>query len=206
VPAILALPESAWTPAVRIDGKLRDGGDVAELTGTLAAHGLDLEANRWPPGLRVIVRRERPHPGAQLTFSDVHGYRFQTWPTNTKVGQLAALEARHRAHARVEDRIRCGKDSGYGRFPSRHFAINATWLELALTAADLLAWTQTLLLDGELAAAEPKKLRHRLLHVTARTTRGQRRIWIRLQRTWPWARDLALAFQRLALIPAPPPA
>jgi hypothetical protein len=204
--AILALPEYAWTPAVRIDGKLRDGGDVAELTGTLKAHGLDLEANGWPPGLRVIVRRERPHPGAQLTFSDIHGYRFQTFATNTKAGQLAALEARHRAHARVEDRIRCGKDTGYGRFPSRHFSINAAWLELALTAADLLAWTQTLLLDGELATAEPKKLRHQLLHVAARITRGQRRVWIRLQATWPWARELAHAFQRLTLIPAPPPA
>jgi hypothetical protein len=203
--AILALPEWAWTPAVRVDGRLRDGGDVAELTGTLKHHGLDLTANGWPPGLRVIVRRERPHPGAQLTFSDVHGYRFQTFATNTKTGQLAALEARHRAHARVEDRIRTGKDTGYGRFPSRHFQINAVWLELALTAADLLAWTQTMLLDGALAAAEPKKLRYRLLHIAARITRGQRRVWIRLPSTWPWARELAHAFQRLTLIPAPPP-
>ena len=107
---------------MQVDGRLRD---VAELTGLLSAHGLDLDGNGWPPGLRVIVRRERPHPGAQLTFSDIHGYRFQTFATNTKTGQLAALEARHRAHARVEDRIRCGKDTGYGRFPSRHFAINA---------------------------------------------------------------------------------
>ncbi len=204
--AILALPEWAWTPAVRNDGKLRDGADVAELTSILPRHGLDLAANGWPPGIRVIVRRERPHPGAQLTFSDVHGYRFQTFATNTRVGQLAALEARHRAHARVEDRIRTGKDTGYGRFPSRTFAINAAWLELALAAADLIAWTQTMLLDGDLATAEPKKLRYRLLHVAARITRGQRRIWIRLPSTWPWARELAHAFQRLTLIPAPPPA
>jgi hypothetical protein len=202
--AILALPEHAWTPAVRVDGKLRDGGDVAELTGLLPAHGVDLTGNGWPPGIRVIVRRERPHPGAQLTFSDVHGYRFQTFATNTAVGQLAALEARHRAHARVEDRIRCGKDTGFGRFPSRHFAINAVWLELALTAVDLLAWTQTMLLDGDLAMAEPKTLRHRLLHVAARITRGQRRTWIRVQATWPWARDLAAAFSRLRRLPPAP--
>jgi Transposase DDE domain group 1 len=201
--AILALPAYAWTPAVQIDGRLRDDGDIAELTGVLPAHGVDLQANGWPPGIRVIVRRERPHPGAQLTFSDIHGYRFQTFATNTPVGQLAALEARHRAHARVEDRIRCGKDTGYGRFPSRHFAINAVWLELALTAADLLAWAQTILLDGELAAAEPKKLRYRLLHVAARITHGQRRTYLRIQHNWPWATDLAAAFTRLRLIPVP---
>lgn len=203
--AILALPAYAWTPAVQVDGDVREGAAVAELTGVLAHHGLDLEANGWPPGIRVIVRRERPHPGAQLTFSDVHGYRFQTFATSTRVGQLAALEARHRAHARVEDRIRAGKDTGYGRFPSRHFAINAVWLQLALTAADLLAWTQTMLLDegSELAAAEPKKLRYRLLHVAARITRGQRRTYLRLQASWPWARDLAAAFAHLARLPDP---
>jgi hypothetical protein len=203
--AILALPAYAWTPAVQVDGDVREGAAVAELTDVLERHGLDLAANGWPPGIRVIVRRERPHPGAQLTFSDIHGYRFQTFATNTGVGQLAALEARHRAHARVEDRIRNGKDSGYGRFPSRHFAINAVWLQLALTAADLLAWTQSVLLnDGsELAAAEPKKLRYRLLHVAARITRGQRQTYLRLQASWPWARDLAAAFARLARLPAP---
>jgi Transposase DDE domain group 1 len=202
--AILALPEHAWTPAVRVDGRLREGGDVAELTGMLPAHGVDLAGNGWPPGIRVIVRRERPHPGAQLTFSDVHGYRFQTFATNTEVGQLPALEARHRAHARVEDRIRCGKDTGFGRFPSRHFAINAVWLELALTAVDLLAWTQTMLLEGQLAMAEPKTLRHRLLHVAARITHGQRRTWIRVQSSWPWARELAQAFTRLRRLPTVP--
>jgi hypothetical protein len=201
--AILALPEYAWTPAVTAEGLRRVGADVAELTGMLKAHGLDLAANGWPDQMRVIVRRERPHPGAQLTFSDMHGYRFQTFATNTRVGQLAALEARHRAHARVEDRIRCGKDTGFGRFPSRLFAINAAWLELALAAQDLIAWTQTLLLDGDLADAEPKALRYRLFHVAARITRGQRRVWIRLQATWPWARELAAAFQRLAALPAP---
>ena len=48
--AILALPEHAWTPAVRIDGNLRDSADVAELTGILGTHGLNTEANGWPPG------------------------------------------------------------------------------------------------------------------------------------------------------------
>jgi hypothetical protein len=199
--AILALPKQAWTPAVETDGQVRDGADVAELTGLLP----DLTAAGWPPGMRVIVRRERPHPGAQLTFSDAGGWRFQAFATNTKVGQLAALEARHRAHARVEDRIRCGKDTGLGRFPSRPFPINQVWLELALAGIDLLAWAQTLLLRGELAKAEPKAIRYRILHVAARITRGQRRTHLRLPAHWPWARALAEAFTALARIPAPLP-
>ncbi|MCI0685623.1 MAG: transposase, partial [Sporichthyaceae bacterium] len=113
------------------------------------------------------------------------------------------LEARHRAHARVEDRIRAAKDTGIGRFPSRQFAINAVWLEMALTAADLIAWTQTTLLDGELATAEPKALRYRLLHAAARITRGQRRVWVRIAGRWPWAHELARAFQRLYALPLP---
>jgi Transposase DDE domain group 1 len=120
--AILALPQIAWTPAVEADGELRDRADVAELTAILP----DLSAAGWPTGMRVIVRRERPHPGAQLTFSDLHGYRFQAFATDTQVGQLAHLEARHRAHARVEDRIRTAKDTGLGRFAAvqhqRHLA------------------------------------------------------------------------------------
>ena len=154
--------------------------------------------------MRVLARRERPHPGAQLdAFEEVDGYRYQAVCTDTAHGSLQFLEARHRAHARVEDRIRCGKDTGIGRFPSRQMAINAAWLELSLAAADLLAWTQTMLLDGELAKAEPKKLRYRLLHTAARITRGQRRIYLRLARSWPWALALARAFTRLRLIPLP---
>ena len=149
------------------------------------------------------MRRERPHPGAQLRFTDVDGWRFQAFATDTAVGQLAALEARHRAHATVEDRIRCGKNTGLGRFPSRMFAINAVWLELALTACDLIAWTQTTLLDGELATAEPKTLRYRLLHVAARITRGQRRVFVRVAEHWPWRFELAAAFARLAALPQP---
>jgi Transposase DDE domain group 1 len=197
--AILALPEIAWTPAVEADGELRDGAEVAELTAMLP----DLAAAGWPDRMRVIVRRERPHPGAQLTFTDVHGYRFQAFATDTQVGQLAHLEARHRAHARVEDRIRTAKDTGLGRFPSRQFNINAVWLELSLLGCDLLAWTQTTLLDGELARCEPKALRYRLLHVAARITRGQRRLRLRIAEHWPWRHHLAIAFARLAALPRP---
>jgi hypothetical protein len=197
--AILALPAYAWIPAVDADGELREGAEVAELTGLLP----DLAAAGWPAGMRVIVRRERPHPGAQLSFTDLDGWRFQAFATDTAAGQLAALEARHRAHATVEDRIRCGKHTGLGRFPSRLFAINSVWLELALTAADLIAWTQTILLHGDLARCEPKMLRYRLLHVAARITRGQRRVFVRIAEHWPWRFELAAAFARLAALPQP---
>lgn len=111
------------------------------------------------------------------------------------------LEVRHRGHANVEDHIRTGKDTGFGRFPSRPFQINAAWLELSLAAIDLLAWTRVLLLDGELANAEPKKLRYRLLHVAARLTRGGRCLRLRISATWPWRKELAEAFRRLAALP-----
>jgi len=124
--------------------------------------------------MRVVVRRERPHPGAQLSlFEERDGWRYQAFVTNTATGQLAFLEARHRAHARVEDRIRHAKDSGLGRFPSREFTINQTWLMLTAIAADLTAWTRLLGCTGDatvLAACEPKALRYRFLHVPARLT------------------------------------
>jgi hypothetical protein len=197
--AILDLPAAVWTPAINADGSAREGADVAELTGLLP----HLTDAGWPAGMRVIVRRERPHPGAQLTFSDSDGWRFQTFATDTPTGQLAHLEARHRAHARVEDRIRCAKTTGLDSPPSRGFAINQAWLELTLIACDLLAWTQTTLLDGDLAAAEPRLLRYRLLHVAARITRGQRRVFVRLDAGWPWRHALAAAFARLQALPLP---
>ncbi len=152
------------------------------------------------------MRRERPHPGAALDlFDTVEGFRHQLIATDSppSTGPLAFIDVRHRAHARVEDRIRCGKDTGFGRFPSRQANINAAWLELALAGIDLIAWTQILLLDGELAKAEPKRLRYRLLHTAARITRGGRRTWLRIAEHWPWARDLVTAFARLAALPRP---
>ncbi|GHD92789.1 hypothetical protein GCM10010508_47010 [Streptomyces naganishii JCM 4654] len=161
----------------------------------------------YPAGTRIIVRRERPHPGAQLSLFDLdEGLRHQVFLTDTPCpggGSAQFLEVRHRGHATVEDSIRCGKTTGFGRFPSRDFGVNAVWLELSLTAIDLLAWTCLLLLDGEMATAEPKKLRHRLLHVAARLTRGGRRLRLRISATWPWKHELATAFHRLAALPRP---
>jgi hypothetical protein len=142
--AILTLPETIWTPAYNADGEPRRGAWVAEITGLL-------NLSNWPEGSRVIVRRERPHPGAQLTFSDIDGHRFTAFLTDTPHGQLPDLEQRHRSHARVEDRIRTGKDTGLRNLPFYAYTANACWLELALAAADLITWTQALGFTGPLA-------------------------------------------------------
>jgi Transposase DDE domain group 1 len=90
--------------------------------------------------MRLIVRRERSHRGAQLPlFEEADGWRYAAFVTNTAIGALQWLEARHRAHAPVEDRIRCAKDTGLHRLPSREFAINAAWCTAAAIACDLIA-------------------------------------------------------------------
>ncbi len=173
---------------------------VAELTGLLPG----LTGAGWPDGMRVMVRRERPHPGAQMSVFEAHdGWRYQCLATDTPAGQLAFLEARHRAHARVEDQHPHCKQTGLGRFPSREFTINEIWLQLALTAADLIAWTQTTLLEGELGqgrtetAALPAAARRR----PPRPPRTPHQI--RIDAGWPWADQLAAAFTRLASIGQP---
>ena len=193
--AVLAMPSRAWVPAFRQDGTDRDGADVCELT------GLDLSG--WPEGTRAICRREEPHPGAQLTFTDINGYRFQVFITDQGDDDIAYLEARHRGHARVENRIRCGKDTGMRNLPFQGFAENAVWLALVLTAQDLLAWLQKLCLTGDAQRWEPRRLRYCLLHVAGRLARSGRRVTLRLPRTWPWVDDLARAFARLRKLPAP---
>ncbi|MGH2882643.1 MAG: IS1380 family transposase [Solirubrobacteraceae bacterium] len=193
--AILDLPETAWVQAINAGGEDRDGAWVAELTGHL-----DLSA--WPEGSRLICRRERQHPGAQFTIFDEHGYRHTCFLTDQDDEDIAALELRHRGRARVEDSIRAGKDTGMRNLPHYAFEHNQTWLEVSLIAQDLLCWTKLICLDGELAKAEPKRLRQRLLHVAAKLVRHGRRTQLKLDRDWPWSQALAAAFTRLRSIPA----
>jgi len=196
--AITLVPKKAWTPALDADGDVREHADVVEITGLLP--GTLREA--WPAGMRVIVRREHPHPGAQLSlFEERDGWRYQAFVTNTTIGQVGFLEARHRAHARVEDRIRVAKDSGLRRFPSREYAINDAWLTIVTIAADLLAWLRLLALPENLKACEPKALRYRFLHIPARLTRGARRRHLRLPQTWPWVTDALTTFDNVMAIP-----
>ena len=188
--AVRHLPEWAWTPAYDIDGIQREGADAAELTKLV-------DLSDWPPGMRVIVRRERPHPGAQLRVTDIDGNRITCFVTNTGKGQLAQLERRHRSRARCEDRIRCGKDTGMRNLPYHDNASNRIWLEIVQLAEDLLAWTQALALTGKHRVAEPKRLRLCLFAVAGRLIRTARRTRVRHDSSWPWAHDINTAMQRL---------
>ena len=193
--AILELPETAWVQAINADGEDRDGAWVAELT-----EHLDLAA--WPEGSRLICRRERPHPGAQFTIFDEHGYRHTCFLTDQDGSDIAELEQRHRGRARVEDCIRAAKDTGMRNLPHHAYAHNQTWLELSLIAQDLLTWTKLICLTDELATAEPKRLRQRLLHIAAKLVRHGRRTHLKLDRDWPWSHALAAAYTQLRAIPA----
>jgi hypothetical protein len=193
--AILALEERAFKPAIDGEGKSRDGAWVAELTGKV-----NLE--HWPTGTRLICRRERPHPGAQLTFTDLDGHRFQCFITDQEDQDIAALELRHREHAQVEDAVKTLKATGASHLPFHTFAANAAWFELALLAHDIVIYTQELTLDGRHRLAEPKRLRYRILHVAGKLTHHARRITLHLPADWPWVSAIVRAFDRLAAIPA----
>ena len=193
--AILTIPARAWTPAYDGDGEVRPGAWVAEITGML-----DLSA--WPQGMRVIVRKERPHPGARLRFTDPGGHRFTCFATSTTGGQLADLELRHRRRARCEDRIRAAKDTGLRNLPLHGFAQNQIWCEITAMACEMLAWLQMLALPGAARGWEPKRLRLRIFAVAGRLVRGGRRLRLRLAARWPWATQIIAASTRLnALAP-----
>jgi hypothetical protein len=191
---LAAIPEAAWEPAYDADGQVRPGAWVAEVTGLFDLSG-------WPTGMRLIVRRERPHPGAQLRITDLDGHRITAFVTNATRGQLADLELRHRRRARAEDRIRCAKDTGLANLPLHDFAANQIWCALVALAADLVAWMQTLALAGHEARRwEPKRLRLRLLSIPARHARTGRRRLLHLAATAPFT---ALALQALAALAQP---
>lgn len=188
---ILTLDESRWQPTISADGtEWRDTGEVAEITDLIRLNG-------WPAGTRMLVRREQPHPGAQLTFTDLDGYRYQVFVTDLPEADLAYLEALYRGRGRVECRIRDAKDTGLANLPSHDFAVNTAWLTVQMIASDLLAWLKALCLDDELARAEPKRLRYTLLHTAAILVRSARRTILRIAAQWPWANHLVTAFARL---------
>jgi hypothetical protein len=193
--AILALKEAAWKPAINADGKARDGAWVCELTD-------QVNLENWPSRTRLICRRERPHPGAQLSFTDLDGHRFQCFITDQPDQDIAALEALHRQHAEVEDRVKTLKATGASHLPFHSFKANAAWFELALTGHDVMVWTQLLTLDGEHRLAEPKRLRYRILHVAGALTRHARQTTLHLPADWPWVGAILRAFKRLRALPA----
>jgi hypothetical protein len=194
------VPEQAWQPGYDADGEPRSGAWVLEVTGLLDLH-------RWPPGMRVIVRRERPHPGAQLRITDADGHRLTAFATNTPPGgpgrQLADLELRHRRHARVEDRIRAAKDTGLRNLPFHDTDQNRIWIAISALAQDLLAWCARLALPATAASYEPKRLRLRILAVAGRTVRTVRRRLLRIDPRWPWAEVITTAHARLTALTVP---
>lgn len=194
--AIIQTPAAGWQPAIEATGLIRDGAWVTELTGSV-------DLSNWPQGSRLICRKERAHPGAQLKFTDHDGHRFTCFLTDTQDDRNALLELRHRQRARIEDWIRSAKDTGMRNLPFAGFAANQAWLEISLIAQDLLAWTKIPCLTGALAKAEPKRLRQRLFHVAGRICRSGRRVTLRLPRSWPWAKELEAAFRHLRALPAP---
>ena len=188
--ACLTVPARAWCPAITADGgDYRDDADIAEITGMV-------NLSAWPPGTRMIIRREIPHPGAQLTFTDIDGRRFQAFITNQTDPDIAYLEALQRGRGRAEKLICNLKDTGCTNLPSADFAINHAWLTTAMIAHDLLIWCQRLCLTGELAKAEPKRLRYTLLHTAGLIARTGRQTRLRIAAGWPWATELVAAFDR----------
>jgi hypothetical protein len=193
--AVLQVPAQGWTPAYDGDGQARPGARVAGITGMP-----DLED--WPAGMRALVRKERPHPGAQLRFTDAGGHRFTAFATDARKGQLAGLELRHRRRARCEDRIRCARDTGLRNLPLKGFAQNQVWCEIVALACELLAWTQLLALAGQARRWEPKRLRLRIFAAAGRLATSARRLRLRLAERWPWAADIAAAVTRLQALPS----
>ena len=229
--ALRLVPREAWQIAIDARGEVRerraddacpDGtcahracwieeAHVTELTGLLREGPGGDRLHAWPASMRVFARRERPHPGAQLTlFEAEDGWRYSLWVTNRPaatrgwLGQNAYIDAAHRVQARVEDAIRTGKDTGLGHFPSYDFQVNAAWLTASMIACTLLAWLKLLALDGDLARAEPKTLRYRVLHAAGRLVRGGRRRQLKIQATWPWADAITAAWHRIDALPQAP--
>ena len=196
--AVVALEDEAWSEAIEEDGGVRDGALVAEVT-------RHLDLSQWPVGSQVIVRKERPHPGAQLSLFDVEaGWRHTAFICAPRPGAgrderpIAVLEVRHRGHVRMEDRIRQAKAAGLSNLACRDLAENEAWLECVLAAADLLCWSTRICFaeDPELARCEIAAFGYRILHMATRLARSGRSIHLRLDRHWAWAKQLALGFER----------
>jgi hypothetical protein len=186
----------ACCPAIQADGAIRDGAWVAEATDLM-------DLSKWSAGTRLILRKERPHPGAQLRFTDADGHRVTGFLTDTPTGvipgQLAGLELRHRQHARVEDRIRQAKATGLANLPFNSFDANAAWLEIIMAATDLIAWTKLIGFTDhpDLARCEIETFRYRVLHIAARITRSVRQLRLRIDSTWRWGAPIATALSRI---------
>ncbi|GGS31652.1 hypothetical protein GCM10010269_82640 [Streptomyces humidus] len=205
--AIAKLPEGTWETSLKQNGDLQEGYFVAELSDLNTRDG-------WPQGMRLIVRRVKPS-GRQLgkltAFEKKTGWRYSITATNIRhmwgiagSHQSQFLDALHRSHAGVEDRVRTNKAMGLHNLPSKSWEMNRGWMLGANLAADLDAWVRLLALHDidDLADAEPDTMRFRLYHLPARLTTHARRRWLRIDSTWPWAMAFTTCWQRLTDLPA----
>ncbi len=201
--AISELRERDWSDAISADGQGDPTAQVADLTGILR-HGPDGDRmDGWPADQRVIARRV-PRPAGQPAKLGEHpDWRYGTFTTNTPAGQIQFLDARHRTQAHIEDKMKEIKVCGGENLPSKDWGRNSAWLQLAALATTLNAWLRHIALDGDLAKAEPKALRYRLLGAPARHVVHARTRILKIPPGWAWAPDLATAYERLqALHPA----
>lgn len=197
VTALSEVPDDAWSVAVDAEEQVRDGAWVIDATGVL-------DLSTWPPGMRVVIRKERPHPGAQLRFTDTDGLRLTAFATNTVRGKVQDLELRHRRRARCEDRIRIAKDTGLSNLPLHGFDQNRIWLAIVALALELTAWTQMLgFTDHDARRWEPKRLRLRIFSIAGRIANHARRTHLRLSKDATWSDLIITALTRLAALPAP---
>jgi Transposase DDE domain group 1 len=205
--AIAKLPEHAWETSLKQDGDLQAGYQAAELTGLNTRDG-------WPDGMRLIVRRVRPsrrHMKKLTAFEQKTGWRYSITATNIRhmwgiagSHQIQFLDALHRDHAEVEDRVRTNKAMGLANLPSQSWQINEAWMLAANLAADLDTWLRLLTLHDQdgLEGAEPDTMRLRIYHLPARLARHARRRILRIERTWPWATAFTISWNRLTHLPA----
>lgn len=207
--AIAALPATGWADSVHQDGEASNTAAVAEVT------GLDTRAAQWLPGLRLIVRRTRPagrHQAKLTALERATGWRYAIVATN--IARIRGIDgshhpqwidALHRSHATVEDRVRTNKAMGLRNLPSQSWTVNRGWVLAANIACDITAWTRLLGLhdQDDLAHAEPESLRYRLLHLPATITTHARQRTLKISATWPYADAFVVCWQRLTALPAP---
>lgn len=186
---VMCVQTGCWHPAVDAGGERRDGAEVVELTDFV-------DLTTWPQGTRLIVRRERPHPGAQLSlFDTIEGFRHTAFITNQTSVDVAGLELQQRQRARAENVIRDTKACGLANLPFDDVVNNEVWMNLCFAANDLLGWAQRIGCVGQLRRATPKTIRHRMLHVAARITPNSQRL--RLDHDWPWTKIIIDAITRV---------
>jgi hypothetical protein len=184
--------EEVWSPALRQSGEEREGSAVCELTSLV-------DLSSWPPGTRLIVRREPLHPGAQRSLFPSLEHRYWGFYTNRR-GDPVELDRVMRAHAHVENHIARLKDSGLLRFPFASFEANANWMLVVCLAADLVRWFQLICCDGSWRQACPKALRWGIFHAPGRLVHRARRRFVRLLDGWPAAEALLHVYEQIRLL------